>query len=447
MDMLLHAALSNAAMAIVLAPIISLFGRFSRRPALVHSLWLILFLKLLTPPLWPVPFSWPVHSEDTSAGTNLVIHNPSQPVEAVDRLSGTMLPEKGTGDEAEMGLASASAPAQALEDPAPSPHRAVSAAEPLPAPAKPNLPAAAALSNYSWRFWFLTVWLSGCFWWLALACYRLSCFHRLLRLTQRAPANFQSRALRLAERMGLPCCPGVWLVSVRISPLLWAFLGEPRLLVPASLLERLTEDQWDTLLAHELAHLRRRDHWVRILELAVFGLYWWHPVIWWARHKLREAEEQCCDAWVVWALPGAAEAYATTLVETVTYLSGARSVLPLAASGIGQMHFLKRRLTMIMRGTTPRALSAGGFLAVFGLAAVLLPLYPTLARTEQRANTAEDQQPAAGATATETTGVPARVTAFTEGRGSGRHGRRSGARSVFGGGPNRSRWELCGNRG
>jgi hypothetical protein len=188
------------------------------------------------------------------------------------------------------------------------------------------------------------------------------------------------------------------MISAPISPLLWAFVGEPRVLVPASLLDRLTEEQWDTLLAHELAHLRRRDHWVRLLELAVIGLYWWHPIVWWARHKLREAEEQCCDAWVVWALPGAAEVYATTLVEAVTYLSGARSVLPLAASGIGQMHLLKRRLTMIMHGTTPRAMSAGGSLAVFGLAAVLLPLYPTLART-QDAGRAEDQQPAAGVTA------------------------------------------------
>jgi hypothetical protein len=188
--------------------------------------------------------------------------------------------------------------------------------------------------------------------------------------------------------------------------MLWAFLGEPRVLVPASLLERLSEEQWDTLLAHELAHLRRRDHWVRLLELAVIGLYWWHPVVWWARRQLREVEEQCCDAWVVWALPGAAEVYATTLVEALTYLSGARSILPLAASGIGQVTLLKRRLTMIMRGTTPRALSATGSLAVFGLAAVLLPLYPTLARTEQSAGAAGEKPSGAGPIAIQTASSP-----------------------------------------
>jgi hypothetical protein len=54
---------------------------------------------------------------------------------------------------------------------------------------------------------------------------------------------------------------------------------------------------------------------------------------------------------------------------------------------------------MIMRGTTPKGLSAAGSLAVLGLAAVLLPSYPTWARTEQRPAGGGDQKPS-GATAT-----------------------------------------------
>jgi beta-lactamase regulating signal transducer with metallopeptidase domain len=403
-ETLLHAALSNAVVVVLLAPVISLFGRLSRRPALVHSLWLIVFLKLLAPPLWPIPFSWPARSEDAPAATELAIHEQSLRMHSVETPSHLVQPDNGTGDAAEESAVPA-AQTQALEDPVPTPRRAVLAAEPSPAPAAPGPPAAAAPFLISWHFLLLTVWLSGSALWLTMACYRLYRFHRLLRLTQPAPAILQSRAHCLAKQLGLARCPGVWVVPARISPMLWALLGEPRLLVPASLLDRLTEEQWDTLLAHELAHLRRRDHWVRLLEVAVIGLYWWHPVLWWARHKLREAEEQCCDAWVVWALPGAAEVYARALVEAVTYLSGARTVLPLAASGIGQMHLLKRRLTMIMRGTTPRALSATGSLAVFGLAALLLPVYPTLART-QGPDRPEDQQPGARAGVTRTTETP-----------------------------------------
>jgi hypothetical protein len=178
--------------------------------------------------------------------------------------------------------------------------------------------------------------------------------------------------------------------------MLWSWLGAPRLLVPSRLWGRLSEVERSTLLAHELAHLRRRDHWVRILEMVVTGLYWWHPVVWWARQSLRAAEEQCCDAWVVSTLPVSAPAYAKTLVETVDFLSKARVALPLAASGIGQAHFLKRRLTMIMRGTAVGpALGWAGFLVVLGLGALLLPLWPSWAQDAPATTPADEPAQAA----------------------------------------------------
>jgi hypothetical protein len=168
------------------------------------------------------------------------------------------------------------------------------------------------------------------------------------------------------------------------------------LLLPAGLWQRLTDKQQETLLIHELAHLRRRDHWVRRLELLVLGLYWWHPVVWWARWELQEAEEQCCDAWVVWALPAAAEAYATALIETVAFLSFPRSALPAGASGIGQTHCLKRRLTMILQGTTRRALTWGALLTLLACGAALLPLRPTWAQTGPASPPVEPKRAAPG---------------------------------------------------
>src|SRR5213080_4180581 len=56
----LHVALANLAVATVLAILAVLAGRFSRRPALVHSLWLLVLLKLITPPLVPLRIiPWP----------------------------------------------------------------------------------------------------------------------------------------------------------------------------------------------------------------------------------------------------------------------------------------------------------------------------------------------------------------------------------------------------
>ncbi len=164
--------------------------------------------------------------------------------------------------------------------------------------------------------------------------------------------------------------------------MLFAAGGAPRLLVPADLLGQVHDDQLDTLLLHELAHLRRRDHWVRGLEFLAMGLYWWNPVVWWARRELREAEEQCCDAWVVSVLSGSRRAYAEALVETLDFLSQAPSAPPLLASGIGHVTDLKRRLTMILSGTTQRALTWRGALTMLGLTA-LLPLLPAWVRAEE----------------------------------------------------------------
>src|SRR5262249_50660385 len=154
------------------------------------------------------------------------------------------------------------------------------------------------------------------------------------------------------------------LIPGAVSPMLWALGGATRLLLPMSLLNRLDDQQQATLIAHELAHWRRCDHWVRVFELLVTGLYWWHPVVWWARWELRETEEQCCDAWVVGSLPQAARPYALALLETVNFLTAARPALPPVASGIGHRHLLQRRLRMIMQCSTPKKLGWIGILAV-----------------------------------------------------------------------------------
>jgi BlaR1 peptidase M56 len=129
---------------------------------------------------------------------------------------------------------------------------------------------------------------------------------------------------------------------------------------------------------------------VRALEFLAMGLYWWHPVVWYARRELREAEEQCCDAWVVATLPGAGRAYASALLDTLDFLSAAPPAVPLLASGLGQVSDLKRRLTMIMRGTTPRALGWRGALTVLALGALLLPVLPTRAPAQDRAGERAD---------------------------------------------------------
>ena len=131
------------------------------------------------------------------------------------------------------------------------------------------------------------------------------------------------------------------------------------------------------MLAHELAHLKRGDHWVRRLELLVLGLHWWNPVAWvgpaaggGVRGTLLRR------AWVAWALPGAAEAYAEALVATAAFLAGHRLPRASGATGAGRVSPLRRRLSMILRDPSSGsgARPAPGAALIFGgLCLLVLP--------------------------------------------------------------------------
>jgi beta-lactamase regulating signal transducer with metallopeptidase domain len=385
---ILSLVLGNALVATALAVVAAVVGRFCRRPAVRHGLWLLVLLKLLAPPFLAVPIPWPVTPAESSPAAELPV------APAVEQFATVPGPaESEPADDGEFQTHATEPGPSPPEPPTPPNPPFPGVAEAPPVPVAPVQAHGAPPGPVAWEPVVTAVWLAGSGLWLALAVRRLRRFRRLLRFARPAPGPLQQRSRRLAVRLGLRRCPGVWLVPGPISPMLWALAGPPRLLLPEALWSLLSADQQDALLAHELAHLRRGDHWVRRLELLALGLYWWHPAAWLARRELRDAEEQCCDAWVVWALPGAAVVYAAALVETVAFLSEARPAVPVGASAAGHVHRLKRRLIMIVRGTTPRGLGGAGLAAVMTLAALLLPLLPTRALTETALDGVADAPP------------------------------------------------------
>lgn len=353
----LEIGLSNAAMAAVLTVLAAGLCRLYRRPTFAHGLWLVVLLKLVTPPLVPVPLPWFDSQE------------PSKP-----------------GASANLAVVLAELDSR--------PHLDVRAAEPpldgarLPVlvpqqPASEGVTASGFLPG-SWCLPIFLVWLAGSVCVLAWIARSVVRFQRLLRFARKADPDLQDLANELAGRLKLARRPDVWLVPGKVSPMLWALGARPRLIFPAELLERPDREQLRTILLHELAHWRRRDHWVRLLELAVMALYWWHPAVWWARSGLRQAEEECCDAWVVATLEGADRAYAMALLETVAFLSKARLPLPTSASGIGQVSHLRRRLTMIMSGQKRKTLTWAGCAGLLAFGMLLLPLIPVRAQQPEK---------------------------------------------------------------
>jgi hypothetical protein len=132
-----------------------------------------------------------------------------------------------------------------------------------------------------------------------------------------------------------------------------------------------------TLLCHELAHLKRGDHWIRVVELIPAVLFWWHPVVWLAKRQMREAEELCCDAQVVDFLPNRTRGYAHALVEALDFLAETRSA-PAPAVSFNPMRCFQRRLQMILNRQTPLNTSFCGWVLIALLTASLpLAAFPS----------------------------------------------------------------------
>jgi beta-lactamase regulating signal transducer with metallopeptidase domain len=353
-ETLLAMGLWNALGATLLALVAASVGRICRRPAIVHALWLLVLLKLVTPPMWSItiPQSKPQLTD----------------VAEVERPVPAFVFRQPNLQEISEEVPQPPAEQVPVFDP------------PLAVEALPNLdlePEPQPASNWPWMETILAVWAGGAILCCCLSALRVARFHRMLRRLCPAAEELQERVRRLAAKLGLRRGPVMYLVAAPISPMVWALTGRARLLVPQVLWDGLSDVQRDLMLVHELAHLRRRDHLVRLLELLIVGLYWWFPVAWLARRRLQEAAELCCDAWVVAIFPQAGEDYAATLVDSASYLSQNAVPVPAGASGLGPVPLLRRRITMILNDKIPPRLSWTTMVLVLAAAAALLPLWPT----------------------------------------------------------------------
>jgi beta-lactamase regulating signal transducer with metallopeptidase domain len=291
MTTLLQIALVNAVTVVPLALLAGIVGRFARRPALSHIMWVLVLLKFITPPLFntPVTVEVPVVTQDridrTKASPDSNIHVAASEVPVTVTVDST----------SDLSVSSLERPITDI--PA--------------APVVRQVPAhvLAAVFQASSNYWtqhsdlLLGCWLIGVFFWTTLQVVRAMRFQRRIMRDAIASPELQQQTQRLAKRLGLRTAPQVLIVNAKVSPMLWGCGSRAKLLFPSELADRLNDSARATLLTHELAHYGRGDHWVRLLELVVLGLFWWHPVAWWATRQIEESEEECCDAWVIGEFP------------------------------------------------------------------------------------------------------------------------------------------------
>jgi uncharacterized protein (TIGR03435 family) len=176
--------------------------------------------------------------------------------------------------------------------------------------------------------------------------------HRLHRASRAAtPSMWTAAAVHIAASLGLNRPIRVVDTALVDTPTVIGWL-KPVILLPIAAFAGLSPLQVDAILAHELAHIRRHDFLVNLLQTLAETLLFYHPAIWWLSARIRAEREQCCDL-VALTVCRDAVSYAEALVE----LEGRRSVhsrLALAATG-GTLMVRVRRLLGAPPDDRPRA--------------------------------------------------------------------------------------------
>ncbi|MCG7407091.1 M56 family metallopeptidase [Paenibacillus sp. ACRRX] len=122
---------------------------------------------------------------------------------------------------------------------------------------------------------------------------------------------------------------------------------KPAIVISPSLLVTLQKDQLQYILAHEFAHIRRRDVLVNWIVHSILILHWFNPLLWLAVYKARQDQEMACDACVLDQMsPQQNSAYGQTIIHVLEHFSGNHHKPGLA--GLSATHKqMKRRLIMI----------------------------------------------------------------------------------------------------
>ncbi len=282
------------------------------------------------------------------------------------------------------------------------PHRAVTQAPP-----DPGLTAIMA----GWRArasalcqdhlpWIVLAWFVGV---LGLSIWHLAGWAQVQRMRRRVTGSV-AEGLRgtldeLAGRLGVR--QKVRLVSSGLArvPMAIGWL-RPAILLPASALTGLTPAQLESILAHELAHIRRYDYLVNLIQALIETVLFYHPAVWWVSRRIRVEREYCCDDLAVSVSDGV-----VTYARALAALERLRAVptrMAAAASGGSLLARIRRVAGMAPVGSSQAPRWWAGACPI----AVLLVVAITLQVLAPASSDASPSKPRADATRTYDLTIP-----------------------------------------
>lgn len=218
--------------------------------------------------------------------------------------------------------------------------------------------------------WAAGAYLAGLIAMLARLLHGFAASARMRRLGEQVDASAWTSGLKkMTGTLGVRVQPVLeWSRDVA-APVIIGF-AKPAILLPVALASRLTPEQVEAVLAHELAHLKRRDTWALAVQRVGETILFFHPAVWWMSRQMEVAREEACDDLVLAAGCDPAD-YAEALVicsecrlerEDVSVRLTSR----LAATGRNAKQ-LRRRVLRLLGGGDEGAVRLGRTGWVLGL--------------------------------------------------------------------------------
>ena len=219
--------------------------------------------------------------------------------------------------------------------------------------------------------WVVVVWMAGATaLWLRLLGGWMVALRLRSQLVRPAPPEWQEALDRLRSQLRVSPPVRLLVSALAETPVVVGWI-RPVVLVPAGALLGIPAVQMEALLLHELAHIRRHDYLVNLLQNAVEALLFYHPAVWWISGHIRAERELCCDDAAV-SITGDAMSYARALAA----LQPAQPAVPtaaVAANGGALVHRIARLVGAPQSSAHTGSGSAIGAVAVlFACGALLL---------------------------------------------------------------------------
>lgn len=214
--------------------------------------------------------------------------------------------------------------------------------------------------------WLVLAWFAGALLFLIrLAAGSVAAARLRTNANRPAPPALRKALERMAGLVGVSREVGLLVSALVEVPVVVGWL-RPVVLLPASALTGLAPEYLEALLAHELAHIRRNDYLVNVLQSVVEAVLFYHPAVWWVSNEIRKEREHCCDDLAV-----AASGSALTYVHALADLELCRPIHARAAMA-SNGGTLVERIRRLADGGEPAGHTVKGPVAAFSAALIVL---------------------------------------------------------------------------